>query len=63
MIHTLTIRRLRARPLDAALEEVDHLDPILLEPLAARDGFATALGRPGNGLEWDEERLRVLRDA
>jgi len=38
-------------------EHLDHVGPILAEPLPVRDGHVTASSAPGNGLQWDEERI------
>jgi mandelate racemase len=36
------------------LEYLDHVGPILTEPVQVRDGHALIPERPGSGLEWDE---------
>jgi mandelate racemase len=44
------------------LEYVDWAEAVLAEPLAVRDGFATAPETPGTGIAWDEaavDRYRV----
>jgi mandelate racemase len=38
-------------------EHLDHVGPILVEPLPVRDGHAIASSAPGNGLRWDEDRI------
>jgi mandelate racemase len=48
---------LRVTPTRHWLEYVDWAAPVLLEPLAVRDGEALAPDRPGAGLEWDEEAV------
>jgi mandelate racemase len=36
------------------LEYLDHVGPILTEPVQVQDGHALIADRPGSGLEWDE---------
>ena len=40
------------------LEYLDHVGPILTEPVRIVDGQATPPDRPGSGLEWDEDAVR-----
>jgi mandelate racemase len=52
---------LAVTPTAGWFEYLDHVGPILTEPLLPRDGWVTAPDRPGNGLEWDEEVLKSLQ--
>lgn len=40
------------------LEWSDWAEPILAEPLTAKDGFVTVGDRPGSGLAWNEEAVK-----
>ena len=40
------------------LEYLDHVGPILREPVRIVDGQALTPDRPGSGLEWDEDAVR-----
>ncbi len=40
------------------LEYLDHVGPILAEPVRIVDGQALTPDRPGSGLEWDEDAVR-----
>ena len=48
---------LAATPTAHWFEHLDHVGPILAEPLPVRDGHVTAPSTPGNGLQWDEDRV------
>jgi mandelate racemase len=39
------------------LEYLDHVGPILQQPVEIRDGHALIPDRPGSGLEWDEAAI------
>jgi len=41
------------------LEYLDHVGPILTEPVRIVDGQALTPDRPGSGLEWDEDAVRL----
>ncbi len=41
------------------LEYLDHVGPILAEPVRIVDGQALTADRPGSGLEWDEDAIRL----
>jgi len=41
------------------LEYVDWANPILAEPLEVENGHALAIQRPGSGIEWNEDRVKV----
>jgi mandelate racemase len=51
---------LAVTPTRHLLEHLDHAGPILQRPLEVVDGHAIVPDRPGNGLEWDEERVAAL---
>jgi mandelate racemase len=40
------------------LEYLNHVDPILTEPVRIKDGHALMPDRPGSGLEWNEEEIQ-----
>lgn len=40
------------------LEWSDWVEPILAEPFTVKDGYATVTGKPGNGVEWNEDAVR-----
>ena len=42
------------------LEWSDWAEPILAEPLEAKDGYATVSDKPGNGLAWNEAAVKKL---
>jgi mandelate racemase len=42
------------------LEWSDWAEPILAEPLEAKDGYATVPDKPGNGLAWNEAAVKKL---
>jgi mandelate racemase len=42
------------------LEWSDWADPILANPLPAKDGFVTVPDTPGSGLEWNEDAVKRL---
>jgi mandelate racemase len=48
---------LAATPTAHWLEYVDWLNAVATEPLRIVDGHAVPSEKPGNGLEWDEERV------
>jgi mandelate racemase len=52
-VHLLALSPHRDR-----LEVVDWAAPVLLEPLAIRDGRAIAPDRPGTGIVWDEDAVQ-----
>ncbi len=39
------------------LEHLDHVGPVLAEPLEVRDGRAVIPDRPGAGIDWDEAAI------
>jgi mandelate racemase len=39
------------------LEYLDHAGILLTEPLRIHNGHAIVPDRPGNGLQWDEDRI------
>jgi mandelate racemase len=49
---------LAATPTAHWLEYVDWANAFLTEPLRIVDGYATPSDRPGNGLEWDADKVR-----
>ena len=49
---------LPATPTAQWLEHLDHVAPILREPLVVDAGEAVVPDRPGAGVEWDEAALR-----
>jgi len=53
----LSAHLLAVTPTAHWFEHLDHAGPILAEPLPVRDGLVTASSAPGNGLQWDEERV------
>jgi len=42
------------------LEWSDWADPILANPLPARDGYVTVPDTPGSGMEWNEDAVKRL---
>jgi mandelate racemase len=40
------------------LEFVDWASPILQQPLVVKDGHAQIPDRPGNGMDWDEDKVK-----
>jgi mandelate racemase len=42
------------------LEWRDWGNPVIAEPLVVEDGFVTVPDRPGNGIEWDEDAVRMF---
>lgn len=48
-----------ATPTNHWLEYVDWAEPILSEPLVLKNGYAIVPERPGNGLSWDEDAVRL----
>jgi mandelate racemase len=40
------------------LEWSNWVEPILAEPFTVKDGYATVSGKPGNGVEWNEDAVR-----
>ena len=40
------------------LEWSDWAEPILIDPLLVKDGYAIVPDKPGNGIEWNEEAVR-----
>lgn len=40
------------------LEWSDWAEPILAEPLEAKDGYATVSDKPGNGVAWNEAAVK-----
>ena len=55
----LSAQLLAATPTCHLLEYAGGAGSIALEPLRIEDGHAVIGGRPGSGLEWDEDRLRA----
>jgi mandelate racemase len=53
-----SVHLLAATPTAQWLEHLDHVGPILLEPVTVVGGEAHVPDRPGAGLEWDEAALR-----
>ncbi len=54
---------LNASPSRLLLEYIDHAGPILLEPVAVRDGKILISDQPGSGIRWDEGAIaRALAD-
>lgn len=49
---------LAATPTAHWLEYVDWMGAVMTEPLRIVDGHAVPSEKPGNGLEWDEEKVR-----
>jgi len=56
----ISVHLLAATPTCHYLEYVDWADAILEEPLQIRDGFAHAPERPGAGLIWRSEAVKLL---
>ncbi len=52
---------LAATPTAHWLEYVDWANAILAEPLAIRDGYATASSKPGTGIAWNPEAVARYR--
>jgi mandelate racemase len=40
------------------LEWSDWAEPILIDPLLVKDGYAIVPDKPGNGIEWNEDAVR-----
>ena len=60
--HDLHIHCLGAAPNAGYLEwHAFGLDQYMADPLAVKDGFATAPERPGHGIAFDWEKLAALR--
>lgn len=53
-----SVHLLAASPTAQWLEHLDHVAPILQEPLTVIDGEAHVPERPGAGVEWDKAALR-----
>ena len=49
-----------ATPTNHWLEYVDWAEPILSEPLVLESGYAIVSERPGNGLSWNEDAVRLF---
>jgi mandelate racemase len=49
---------LAATPTCHWLEYVDWADPILQEPLVVKNGLVSIAGRPGTGIEWNEDAVK-----
>lgn len=56
----LSVHLLAATPTAHWLEYVDWADAILEEPLPVENGTVSPPDRPGLGIAWSEEKLRVL---
>ena len=54
----VSIHLLAATPTAHWLEYVDWANAFLTEPLRIVDGYAMPGDRPGNGLEWDADKVR-----
>jgi mandelate racemase len=58
-----SVHLLAATPTAQWLEHLDHVAPILCEPLVVEAGEAVVPDRPGAGVEWDEAALRRVLDG
>jgi mandelate racemase len=54
----LSVHLLAATPTAHWLEHLDHVGPILREPVRVVEGEALVSDRPGAGIEWDEAVIR-----
>jgi len=57
----LSAQLLAVTPTGLWLEYLDHVGPLLVEPLRIRDGHAQPSQAPGAGLDWDEARVRHVQ--
>lgn len=56
----VSVHLLAATPTAHWLEYVDWADAFLTEPLQIVDGYAAPINKLGNGLEWDQARVKRL---
>ncbi len=63
LIPELSAQLLSISPTAHWIEYVDWANAILTEPLRIVDGCAVISGRPGNGLEWDEQAVERYRTS
>ncbi|MFN2528038.1 MAG: enolase C-terminal domain-like protein [Candidatus Baltobacteraceae bacterium] len=58
-----TVHLLGVTPTCHLLEYLDHVGPILLQPVKLSNGFAITPDRPGAGVEWNEPLISKLATA